>query len=296
MPNRLFALAILFTLTFPVLAAEPQRKFVLDNTEIIPLKSRHTGRNHEVVIVFPESYGKEPKRTYPVFYYLDAYWDTPLLVSTYGNLRYDNQIPEILMVGLSYPAGVDPNLDGYDVRRRQDYTPTVIDAKSGGADKFLAFIRDEVAPLVEKNYRGEKANRILGGVSLGGLFTLYAAYNQPDFFSGYIAISPAVGWDKKALFKLDETFAKKQRALSARMFVSYGSTEYAPFRLPIEQLQKRLEQQSYKNLALLNYVMEGIDHTAVKGDGYVRGLSWVLQPKKPAGPSGLERDMKAAGE
>ncbi len=291
MSVRLFALAILFMLAFPILAADSQRKFVLDNTEIVPLKSRYTGRNHEVVIVFPESYGKEPKRTYPVFYYLDAYWDTPLLVSTYGNLRYDNQIPEILMVGLSYPVG-----DDYGVRRRQDYTPTAIDAKSGGADKFLAFIRDEVAPLVEKNYRGEKTDRMLGGVSLGGLFTLYAAYNQPDFFSGYIAISPAVSWDKQVMLKVDETFAKKQRTLPARMFVSYGSTEYAPFRLPIEQFQKRLEQQAYKNLALLNYVMEGIDHTAVKGDGYVRGLTWVLQPKKPAGPAGLERDMRAAGE
>lgn len=288
---RLSALATVFMLAFPVMAAEPSRKFVLDNTEIIPLKSRHTGASHEVVIVFPESYGKEPKRTYPVFYYLDAYWDTPLLVSTYGNLRYDNQIPEILMVGLSYPSG-----DNYGVRRRQDYTPTAMDAKSGGADKFLAFIRDEVAPLVEKNYRGEKTDRILGGVSLGGLFTLYAAYNQPDFFSGYIAISPAASWDKQALFKVDDAFAKKQSALPARMFISYGSTEYAPFRLPIEQMQKRLEQRSYKNLALLNYVMEGLDHTAVKGDGYVRGLTWVLQPKKPVGPAGLELDMKAAGE
>lgn len=291
MSVRLFALAILFMLAFPILAADSQRKFVLDNTEIISLKSRRTGANHEVVIVFPESYGKEPKRTYPVFYYLDAYWDTPLLVSTYGNLRYDNQIPEILMVGLSYPAG-----DSYDVRRRQDYTPTAMDAKSGGADKFLAFIRDEVAPLVEKNYRGEKTDRVLGGVSLGGLFTLYAAYNQPDFFSGYIAISPAASWDKQVLFKVDDGFAKKHSTLPARMFISYGSAEYAPFRLPIEQMQKRLEQRSYKNMALLNYVMEGLDHTAVKGDGYVRGLTWVLQPKKPVGPAGLERDMKAAGE
>jgi predicted alpha/beta superfamily hydrolase len=288
---RLSALATVFMLAFPVMAAEPSRKFVLDNTEISPLKSRHTGASHEVVIVFPESYGKEPKRTYPVFYYLDAYWDTPLLVSTYGNLRYDNQIPEILMVGLSYPSG-----DNYGVRRRQDYTPTAMDAKSGGADKFLAFIRDEVAPLVEKNYRGEKTDRVLGGVSLGGLFTLYAAYNQPDFFSGYIAISPAASWDKQVLFKVDDGFAKKHSTLPARMFISYGSAEYAPFRLPIEQMQKRLEQRSYKNMALLNYVMEGLDHTAVKGDGYVRGLTWVLQPKKPAGPAGLERDMKAAGE
>jgi hypothetical protein len=42
--------------------------------------------------------------------------------------------------------------------------------------------------------------------------------------------------------------------------------------------------------------MEGLDHTGVKGDGYVRGLTWVWKPKKPAGPSGLTKAMQQQGE
>jgi hypothetical protein len=42
--------------------------------------------------------------------------------------------------------------------------------------------------------------------------------------------------------------------------------------------------------------MEGLDHTSVKGDGYVRGLMWVWKPNKPAGPSGLAKAMQQQGE
>jgi predicted alpha/beta superfamily hydrolase len=226
-----------------------------------------------------------------VLYYLDAYWDTPLLTATYGNLIYDNATPEFIMVGLSYPSGFN-----YDVERRKDYTITATGPDSGKADAFLNFITQEVAPLVESRFRGEKTGRIISGSSLGGLFAIAAAYKAPGFFSGHIAISPAAGWDKGALGKLDEQYAKVHKTLDARMFISYGTAEYPAFREPIAAFQKQLAARHYQGLALQNTTMEGLDHTSVKGDGYVRGLMWVFQPKKPAGPSGLTKAMTQQGQ
>ncbi len=134
---------------------------------------------------------------------------------------------------------------------------------------------------------------MIAGNSLGGLFTITAAYQAPDFFSGFIALSPAVEWDKQALVKLDNSYAKTHKALNGRMFISYGTTEYPAFRDPIIKFQQQLVARNYQGLKLQNYAMEGLDHTTVKGDGYVRGLMWVWKNKKPAGPSGLERDMTA---
>ncbi|RYE97770.1 MAG: alpha/beta hydrolase, partial [Oxalobacteraceae bacterium] len=259
--------------------------FVLNTTRIVPLQSK-AGRNYELVVVLPSSYAANPGKTYPVLYYLDAYWDTPLLVSTYGNLIYDNRAPEFIMVGLSYPSGTD-----YDVERRKDYTITATDANAGKADAFLGFITQEVAPLVETRFRGEKTGRVIGGSSLGGLFAIAAAYKAPGFFAGHIAISPAAGWDEGALAKLDAQYARTHTSLPARMFISYGTDEYAGFREPIVAFQQRLAAHGYTGLALQNYTMAGLDHTSVKGDGYVRGLNWVWQPRKPAGLSGLTRAM-----
>jgi predicted alpha/beta superfamily hydrolase len=270
-------------------AQQTYQPFVLSGTQVIPLASKVTGKRHELVVVLPPGYANHPGKTYPVLYYLDAYWDTPLLVSTYGNLVYDNRIPECIMVGLSYPAGTD-----YDVERRKDYTITAIDANSGKADAFLGFITGEVAPLIESRFRGQKADRVIAGSSLGGLFALAAAYKAPGFFAGHIAISPAAGWNNGALAKLDADYASTHKALPARIFISYGGDEFPGFREPIGAFQKSLAARGYAGLALSNYAMEGLDHAGVKGDGYVRGLSWVWLPKKPAGPSGLTRGMTAS--
>lgn len=285
----LILFTVLLGITTSALAQQTNKQFVLNNTEIIPIHSKITGRHHELVVVYPSSYKTHPEKKYPVLYYLDAYWDTPLLVSTYGNLIYDNQVPEFIMVGLSYPSSAD-----YGKERGIDYTFTAVGEGSGKAHLFLDFLKKEVAPLIETQYRGEKTDRVIAGNSLGGLLTITAAYKTPDFFSGYIALSPAVEWDNQALVKLDNSYAKKHKALNGRMFISYGSTEYSAFRDPIINFQKQLAARKYQGFELLNYAMEGLDHTTVKGDGYVRGLMWVWKPKKPAGPSGLERDMTGA--
>lgn len=282
--NSMLAMVLLLVSGVVGAQQESGRSFVIGNSHIIPIESRNTGRQHELVIILPSSYQSQPTKKYPVLYYLDAYWDTPLLASTYGNLIYDNEVPEFIMVGLSYPEGKD-----YGKERRLDYTFTPVDEGSGKSDQFLAFIKTEVAPLIEKQYRGLSTDRVLSGNSLGGLFTLTAAYKAPEFFSGFIAISPAVEWDNKALIKFDQSYAKDHQSLPGRVFISYGAKEYSVFREPIAQYQKTLAERKYQGLALQNYVMEDLDHTAVKGDGYVRGLKWVWKPKKPAGPSGLEK-------
>lgn len=270
-------------------APAPSRHFVLENTQIIPVRSKYTGRQHELIVSLPGSWGKEPHKTYPVLYYLDAYWDTPLLVSTYGNLIFDNVAPEFIMVGLSYPSG-----SNFDLERRRDYTFTALDADSGKGGAFLDFITKEVAPLVESRFRGAAANRVISGNSLGGLFALTAAYQAPGFFGGHVAISPAASWDNGALARLDEAYARSHKALQARIFISYGSTEYPGFREPIASFQQQLAARNYEGLALQNYAMQGLDHTGVKGDGYVRGLMWVFEPIRPPGPSGLTRAMTGA--
>jgi predicted alpha/beta superfamily hydrolase len=294
MKKLLAACALVLSVSVPAWAQAPQaapRHFVLENTQIIPVQSQSTGRAHELVVVLPSSYATHPEKRYPVLYYLDAYWDTPLLTATYGNLVYDNQVPEFIMVGLSYPEG-----SNYDIERRRDYTITATDLDSGKADAFLGFITKEVAPLIESRFRAEKTGRVISGSSLGGLFAIAAAYKAPGFFAGHIAISPAAGWDHGALAKADAAYARDHKALGARMFISHGSIEYPAFRQPIVAFQKQLADRHYLGLALQTWTMEGLDHTGVKGDGYVRGLMWVWKPHKPAGPSGLTKAMQQQGE
>ncbi len=96
--SSVLALGLLLVSTFTNAQQKNARPFVIDNSQIVPIESRSTGRQHELVIMLPSSYESQPTKKYPVLYYLDAYWDTPLLASTYGNLIYDNEVPEFIMV------------------------------------------------------------------------------------------------------------------------------------------------------------------------------------------------------
>src|SRR5215471_6707984 len=139
-------------------------------------------------ISLPGNYAKSNKK-YPVLYLMDSQWDFPLLTALYGEQYYDGFIPEIIIVGITWGGG-HPNPDSL---RARDYTPTKQNgvAQSGGADKFLSFMKNELFPFVEKNYSADPHERILMGCSLGGLFTLYTLFTQPDMFNKYVAASPA---------------------------------------------------------------------------------------------------------
>ena len=276
MKKILIVLLLALGVSATACAEQTQKKFVLGNTDIVSVKSAYTGQTHELIVVYPDSYSKNPDKKYPVLYFTDGYWDTPLLAAAYGNLLYDKMAPEFIMVGLSYPDGTD-----YGSARVRDYTYTSMPMApgSGKGDQFLNFLEKEVAPLIESKYHGDKDNRTLAGASLGGLFTLGAAMKTPDFFTGYIALSPAVIWDGGAVFKLEDALAKHSPRLKARMFISVGSLEPAQFRGSIEQFEQQLTSHQYKGLQLQSVAVQGMGHGTSKLEGYLRGLKWVWESR-----------------
>lgn len=263
--------------------------FSLKNTHIVQLPSKQTGKVHELIISLPDSYQQSPNKKYPVLYFMDAYWDMPLLTAIYFGLVYDQLAPEFIMVGFSYAGDrVD-----YGQERLRDLTPThVKDLGGGGAQNFLQFIKESVVPMIEKNYQVDPNQRALSGSSLGGLFTVHAMYDDPEFFKRYIAISPAAEWDNNYMATLDNAYAKKHKELNARLFLSYSTAEYSRFGDPIAAFQKQIQQRKYEKIQLLNYVMHDVRHAGVKPDGYVRGLMWGWKDIAPKGPSGLEQADK----
>lgn len=292
--------------------AQESRDYVLGNTHFKQVISE-TGKRYELVITLPSSYRPGRKNSYPVLYYLDPYWDTPALFGVYHALVYDNLIPELILVGLSYP-GEKVN---YGTERLRDFTPTngpLPEGVAGNASALLKDIRQLVVPFVETNYRANKSERALAGTSFGGLFTLYAMYEDPEFFKRYIAISPSAVWDNNYLARRDTLYAAPHatipttrhatlnatlnaplhaltKTLNARLFLSYGDEEYAPFRDPIRELQKQIAARNYKDLALQNYHMKDLRHASVKAEGYTHGLIWVWKDMAPSGKSGLEREF-----
>ena len=230
------------------------------------------GQEYELHIMLPGGYSSSHKK-YPVVYVMDSQWDFPLVKSIYGQQYYDGFIPELIVVGVTW-GGVKPNPDSLRVR---DYTPTkeMNQPQSGGADQFLQFMEKELFLFVEKNYNASADNRTLMGCSLGGLFTIYTFFTHTDMFSGYIAASPAIGWDKEVLYKYEKTFAAQSPTQTKKLYLTVGDVETGRERF--EVFSKFISNKKYNNAAIRYKVLENTGHSGTKSETYNRGLQFAFE-------------------
>jgi uncharacterized protein len=150
------------------------------------------------------------KAAYPVLYLTDAGSHLNEIGSTIDFLVEHDRMPPVIVVGIA-------NTD-----RNRDLTPTHADIKSpdgrvivamptsGGADRFLDFIQNELVPEIEKRYPTQSF-RIFAGHSLGGLLAIHALITRPNLFNAYIAVSPSLQWDDaKTLHQAQQFFANQK--------------------------------------------------------------------------------------
>src|SRR6185437_4289634 len=182
------------------------------------------GQEYVLQISLPAGYATSSKK-YPVVYLMDSQWDFPLLTALYGQQYYDGFVPELIIVGITW-GGEHPNPDSL---RARDYTPTNEKRlpQSGGADKFLSVIKDEIFPLIEKEYRVDTNDKTLIGCSLGGLFTMYTLFTHPEMFNRYIAASPAFSWDNNVLRTYEKQYFQRSKNPQGKLFMCVGGVELA---------------------------------------------------------------------
>jgi predicted alpha/beta superfamily hydrolase len=231
-----------------------------------------SGQEYELHISLPSGYETSNKK-YPVVYLMDSQWDFPLVKSILGEQYYDGFIPEVIMVGVTW-GGINPNPDSL---RARDYTPSneVRLKQSGGANKFLDFMKTELFPFIESNYKTDKENRSLMGCSLGGLFTMYTLFTHTDMFTAYVAASPAVGWDNEVLYKYEKTFAKKNLEKPIKLYMTVGDVESG--KPTFEKFSNFIIKNKYPNLLVGSKILENTGHSATKPETYSRGLQYIFE-------------------
>jgi|SRR6056297_572860 len=188
------------------------------DTEFIILGTKHTlhsnilNEDRGYWVSLPDSYNdnQSSHKRYPVLMVLDGNIHFKSIAGVVNYLSSDAyrswKIPEMIVVGVQ------------NVDRRRDYTPdkiiTVRENNSGGGEKFLSFLEDELIPELENNYRTDPY-RILFGHSLSALLATHTYMKEESLFSAFIAVDPSLGtWDV-------ETMDKKLEAVTDRTFKRY---------------------------------------------------------------------------
>jgi len=222
-----------------------------------------SGQEYELQIMLPSGYENSTKK-YPVIYLMDSQWDFSLATAIYGQQYYDGFIPEAIIVGVTW-GGENPSPDRL---RARDYVPT---NATGGADLFLDFMKTELFPFIESNYKADN-HRTLMGCSLGGLFTLYTLFTHTDMFTGYVAASPALG---EYLDTHEKAFSEKQFTKSISVYMTVGDVESG--KSDFETFANKMKSSQYKNVRLHSKVLENTGHSGTKSETYSRGLQYVFE-------------------
>lgn len=235
------------------------------------LQSTTMGRDFHIYVALPDDYDLSGDRRYPAIYILDGGTLFPMLLGYYRYLRFAEEAPESIVVGISY--GNDNFGDGN--YRSTDYTAPATDRDYwGGAATYQEMLESELLPLIENSYRADPGKRAIFGHSIGGQFVLFTALTKPGLFHGYIASNPAL--HRNLPFFLQKPAARKTPGNDSRLFVGSGSRDDPRFREPAVRWMNHWSEQTDTPWQLEAVTLGGHNHFSAPPAAFRGGLKWVF--------------------
>jgi len=254
-------------------ASELDARFLhgLGDSHYLQVESEVVGRDFHVYVMLPDDYDQDAEQTYPTIYVLDGGALFPLLVSYYGYLNFGEDVPDAIVVGISY--GSDTFKGGN--YRSTDYTaPSEERDYWGGAGTFQTFLSNELIPLVETNFRSRPDRRIIFGQSLSGQFVLYTALTEPKLFWGHIASNPAL--HRNLPFFLEHHWSAAPRGERSRLFVASASHDDEQFRVPALKWIEHWSGIEDTPWDLNTVTLEGHNHMSAPPASFRAGMRWLF--------------------
>ena len=229
--------------------------------ETINLKSKILNEERSIIVYTPETYHLSDKQ-YPVMYLLDGGSHFHHASGIVQYLAHVGNMPEMIVIAIT------------NVDRSRDFSPTHTEKipTSGGAEKFMKFLSEELIPFVDKNYRTSPYD-ILVGHSFGGTFATYALLKEPDLFNAYIAISPYLMYDDNML--VDAAGKKLQSKFNDQVQFYMTVGDEPKYFESLEEFTEIVESKSPEGFEL-NYVqMKDENHGSVPHLSIYNGLEWI---------------------
>lgn len=214
------------------------------------LCSSHKQLEYRILIAVPGA--DPPERGYPVIYALDgdAVFGT-LVEAARLQTRKPHGFDPAMIVGICYPSRepFDRNRRYYDFTTpaQAEHLPERPNGWEwpdlGGADAFLDFMEAELMPKIFGQYPVDRERQAIFGHSLGGLLVLHALFSRPQLFQHYIAGSPSIWWNNRAILqekiKFETTLAEAR--IYPRLLITIGADELDYMVKDAEQLAESLE-------------------------------------------------------
>lgn len=230
------------------------------NTSIERIYSQVVRDSFDIYVTLPASYKTD--KIYDIVYYCDA------------NLKSGKELRRQVMTGNDISknknlifVGIGHIGDYHQLRRRDFILPFITKndtiTKSpdyGHINDFYLFLTSELDVQIHSTYNCSSKRTIIGH-SLGGLFAIYCLFQNNNFFTNYIALSPALWVDNYSIYNFNKIFDSLLN--KSYLYLSAGSEETINRILPgAVAMNKFLNEKNYTNLELRYKVHKGKTHNS----------------------------------
>lgn len=256
--------------------------------EKVTIKSEVLNEDRNLMVYLPQTYDISGK-SYPVMYLLDGGYHFHHVSGIVDYLSTRGMMPEMIVVGV------------LNVDRTRDFSPTHVDKAptSGGAEKFKSFLSDELMPYVNKNYRTQ-GYEILVGHSFGGTFATYALLSDPDIFDAYIAISPYLIYDNGDVIKNAENDLKSKYKNNKHFYMTLG--DEPDYVATLDKFESIIKNKAPQNLDFTYIQMKDENHNSIPHLSIYNGLEFIYsgwqipKEKYKEGLAGIDGHYKALSD
>ena len=219
----------------------------------------------DIHITLPASYDSSSK-SFPVLFYMDA------------NLKSGNKLRDIINEFNKEGKPVNAVFVGvghftnYHVLRRRDFiTPfikvqndslTSDDKNYGQGENFYLFLKNELAPYIEKNYK-VNSNRTVIGHSLGGLFAFYCLFKKERLFTHFVSLSPALWINHGNIYDFEKKYRQDSVGLHANLYLYVGGAEKFNYILTgAQKMRDHLVKDPFPGLHFEYHEFKGETHNS----------------------------------
>lgn len=256
--KKMILIAALFLCSLVVLNAG-DHKYTIG--EKVSFNSEILDEERSIIVYTPQTYNLG-KQSYPVMYLLDGGAHFHHVSGIVQFLSSRGNMPEMIVIAVQ------------NVDRTRDFSPTHVDKlpTTGGGEKFLKFIEDELKPFVDRNWRTLSYDMLVGH-SFGGTFATYTMLNNPDLFNAYIAISPYLMYDDGYLVKKAEKKLAGSYNDAVQFYMTVG--DEPDYFETLDKFKEIVMNKSPKGFDFKYVKMEKEDHGSVPHLSIYNGLEEI---------------------
>ena len=205
----------------------------------------------DLLVYIPPSYPGGQGR-YPVIYMHDGQNLFDRATSYAGEWRVDETMEAESRRGIEAIVVGIPNVG---VQRLDEYSPFRDQRGLGGqGEAYLRFLVETVKPCIDRDFRTlpGRAHTAIIGSSMGGLISLYAFFRYPAVFGLVGAMSPALWFAGRAIFR----YVQKAPFPGGKIYLDIGTDEGRGMAQDARRMQALLRVKGYRPGHDLLYVEE----------------------------------------